>query len=272
MKLLIIGNGFDIAHGMATKYSDFKDYLTMHKPSLKESLEELYPDKNEKGKYLLWSDFEEMLAYPDLQYANSVNDLLGTDLMGEYWANHVISEWFKEWAKHINYESYSVLPENHPFRKYLSKDNVALSFNHTSTLQGIYDFNDVLNIHGNSARGLLNSDEEIIFGHRHIEGNSHPLVTATEKPVEKVLEAHRQWFSDLERNASQINEIVIMGLSYGEVDLPYLEKVKRCCPKSPWTLFWYADADREKAVKCAERLKLPCPSFPCSKPNLHERK
>lgn len=26
-KLFIIGNGFDIAHGLATKYSDFKIYL-----------------------------------------------------------------------------------------------------------------------------------------------------------------------------------------------------------------------------------------------------
>lgn len=26
-KLVIIGNGFDIAHGLPTKYSDFKDYL-----------------------------------------------------------------------------------------------------------------------------------------------------------------------------------------------------------------------------------------------------
>jgi hypothetical protein len=26
--ILIIGNGFDIAHGLPTKYSDFADYLT----------------------------------------------------------------------------------------------------------------------------------------------------------------------------------------------------------------------------------------------------
>ena len=26
-KLFIIGNGFDLAHGMKTRYSDFRDYL-----------------------------------------------------------------------------------------------------------------------------------------------------------------------------------------------------------------------------------------------------
>lgn len=27
MNLFIIGNGFDLAHGLATKYNDFKEYL-----------------------------------------------------------------------------------------------------------------------------------------------------------------------------------------------------------------------------------------------------
>ena len=51
MKLFIVGNGFDIAHGMKTSYKDFREFLKT----------------TEKGRYLLnlypvddeiWSDFE----------------------------------------------------------------------------------------------------------------------------------------------------------------------------------------------------------------------
>jgi hypothetical protein len=53
--LYIIGNGFDLHHGIASKYSDFKAYLEMHDRNLLHSLENLYDCED------IWGDFEKNL-------------------------------------------------------------------------------------------------------------------------------------------------------------------------------------------------------------------
>ncbi|MGF7072881.1 bacteriophage abortive infection AbiH family protein [Mucilaginibacter sp. R-33] len=50
--LYIIGNGFDLHHGIASKYSDFKTYLAKHDRDLLYALEHLYDCEN------IWGDFE----------------------------------------------------------------------------------------------------------------------------------------------------------------------------------------------------------------------
>ena len=30
MNILVVGNGFDLAHGLPTKYSDFLDFITLY--------------------------------------------------------------------------------------------------------------------------------------------------------------------------------------------------------------------------------------------------
>ena len=60
-RLYIIGNGFDIFHGVKSKYSDFKDYVEQNDYDLFEALEEYFNTDE------LWSDFEETLAYIDTE-------------------------------------------------------------------------------------------------------------------------------------------------------------------------------------------------------------
>lgn len=64
MQLWIIGNGFELAHELKTRYYDFRDYLEEHDSGLKNTLEEGYSDSFE-----LWSNFEDVLGrldYDDL--------------------------------------------------------------------------------------------------------------------------------------------------------------------------------------------------------------
>jgi hypothetical protein len=53
--LYIIGNGFDLHHGIPSMYADFKAYLARHDPDLLYSLEHLYDCKD------IWGDFEQNL-------------------------------------------------------------------------------------------------------------------------------------------------------------------------------------------------------------------
>jgi hypothetical protein len=55
-KLYIIGNGFDIQHGLKSRFRDFKEYLDSKAGNLAEKLEEYFDGD------ALWSDFEETLA------------------------------------------------------------------------------------------------------------------------------------------------------------------------------------------------------------------
>jgi len=54
-KLYIIGNGFDLHHGIKTNYVDFRNYLEENFPDLFDSLESYY---NMDEDSLLWSEFE----------------------------------------------------------------------------------------------------------------------------------------------------------------------------------------------------------------------
>lgn len=67
-KLFIIGNGFDLAHGMNTKYSDFIEWLIQ--TSLKKGLDDF--DKNAKGGSYQW-EYKNLLKFEILKNKGELN-------------------------------------------------------------------------------------------------------------------------------------------------------------------------------------------------------
>ena len=82
--LYIIGNGFDIAHGLDTSYWNFRSYLEMRDYEFLLSFEKMYDieplDETEYGytidaqkkwekhiKEILWSEFERCMGNPNIQ-------------------------------------------------------------------------------------------------------------------------------------------------------------------------------------------------------------
>lgn len=65
-KLYIIGNGFDLHHGLKTSYDDFRENQAKKLPDLWKLLKIIYGNKINES--LWWRDFEEMLGKID--YAN----------------------------------------------------------------------------------------------------------------------------------------------------------------------------------------------------------
>ena len=59
MNLIIIGNGFDLAHNLNTRYSDFMEYLWKNDKEFYDRLTKYIYDED------LWNDFETALGYFD---------------------------------------------------------------------------------------------------------------------------------------------------------------------------------------------------------------
>ena len=150
--LYIIGNGFDLAHGLKTKYNDFRKWLEesgFH--SFVNRMEALYPDvKNANGE---WNDIETALGHfkmPDViaydkyftdcncseEVALPVGDNIKSvtvSLSGNLW----------KWIKTVD-----LLKAKHMFL--LNENALFVSFNYTLTLESVYEIplDNVWHIHG----------------------------------------------------------------------------------------------------------------------------
>lgn len=172
-KLYIIGNGFDLHHGLKTSYYNFAQYLEKKDTKLYDLLERFVSYSPEDNS--LWSRFEENLANLDADELLSENtDYLpdiGSDDFRDgdfhtfgYVMDKIcksltsgLKEHFKEFILSIEY------PDTIWEKKIrLDKEATFLNFNYTNTLERIYRINqkNIKYIHNS----VYNS-EEIILGH-----------------------------------------------------------------------------------------------------------
>lgn len=272
MKLLIVGNGFDLAHSIRTSYGNFRtwiietygicideictfnvpeyntNYKRLESYSPKEFatfffhlLEEvLSPDKN-------WRNFEESLA--DVNWMHIFEDVeKGYDKGGDenpfyisdnylFEANklndsaHILENLFSEWIHSID-EQIKCKPLA-KVKNLLGHNPLCLSFNYTSTIEKVYEYNKVCHIHGYASKyepllfghgGTKNSiDDEMDFtlydAYDVIEG----VRQSFRKNIEYALKIHKDFFESL----SDIDEIYIFGHSLGDVDYPYFRLIIR---------------------------------------------
>ena len=195
--LFIIGNGFDIAHGIPTKYNDFRKFIMAKFPhALKyrdeivymEDCKDIYVDEF-AAEILLstmdkvcgenWGDFEEALARIDfsnkLPFPAYEDDetyeeetykmqdyLLYMDMLTSAFINctNLWQEFFRVWVKGIEQEIETRKYSMMPALKELfsQPDAQFFTFNYTKTLQILYGAKKVIHIHNRSG-------QKLIFGH-----------------------------------------------------------------------------------------------------------
>lgn len=170
-KLYIIGNGFDIMHGMKTKYQDFYNWLLIpERLYVIEELQSVY-SVEEDGEFLLWSNFEDALGKYDINVAsewsfenlNIAEISIGNQkvscpsLFLETQLDDIVNDVFTKWVGQIllSIERKLELPQ----------DALYFTFNYTDTLEKLYNIsqNSVLNIHGR-----LNNGDHLIIGHNNL--------------------------------------------------------------------------------------------------------
>ena len=259
-KLFIIGNGFDIHHGLRTSYADFRDNYAKKSSSLWNSLFDLYGDSIYKDMW--WSDFEGMLSNVD--YAHLVNSKNGNALgfmKTRNFMKGILPPLFGSWIKNIRY---NIAPDS---SLSIDSDSFYFSFNYTLVLVKVYNVNDehVWHIHNS-----IKNPDEIIVGHdsdrRDISmkwtqykkdnpeaeiGNmtadliNQEIVNGAKKVKERIA-LNGERFYEL---YSSIKHYKVMGFSFNDIDLPYIEemvKVNSNIDKADWTLYIYKDGEYER--------------------------
>lgn len=269
--LYIVGNGFDLHHGIPSSYREFGEYLSEHDHDIyNNAVEYLHADDND-----FWSTFEENLAHLD---SDSLLETASQFLVGygaedwsdayhhdyQYEIEQVVSSLssellnrFTEWVRQLPIPT----PAEYTGRLLkIDKDALFLTFNYTPTLTNLYGISErnIVHIHGKA------TDEKLVLGHgweederRKCEQGYDPedvdtriqqgdeilkrYFTRTFKPTEKIIAGNQSSFDAL----ADLEQIIVLGHSIGDVDLPYfLEVIKRIdLDKVAWKVSYHHDVE-----------------------------
>ena len=129
--LYIIGNGFDLHHGLKTSYRDFRDSYVKRHPRLQEQLYNLYGDALYQDMW--WNQFEIMLGHVDYGHLIHTNNgnALGPVITKNLLKN-VIPFHFGEWIRKV-YD-----PQKLDKKILLEDGSIFFTFNYTMVLEKTY--------------------------------------------------------------------------------------------------------------------------------------
>lgn len=279
--LIIIGNGFDLAHGLETSYEDFVrylinnnckeikhsklfqnvisvsdyDWLKLRTPSNRGSIIEGSNIKNLFLKSLLkdfvlqnWCDIEE--KYFDLLIKIKGTGAVYTDpftLNGEFeiLKSH-LSDYLKEQEDRASaIESYSIM-----FQKLDLRDTLILNFNYTNTLQRFYSksmkYSRIIHIHGET-KDTVNP---MVFGYAATNEDARKLIGKKENEYLRFIKKHLYKQSDNEsllldylKVTKQI-DVSILGHSCGLSDNLILEQILNNENINSIRTFYYENYER----------------------------
>lgn len=271
MNLFIIGNGFDLAHNLPTQYMNFREYLEEKDWNFLMMLEETYgfcSDSNvEALKEYLWQNFESNLSNIDetgiLENGEHISlgledDNYGVeDTLDEYWEKQYgyikdLDKYLKRWINSID------IKVNRK-TNYITEENndLFITFNYTLLLEKIYDIDsyDILHIHGS----VDDKDISPIIGHgdyKKIEDMKARALEYAEMSLEKetsiynaVRNFYERTFKDVKHciwwnenffvRLKEIEQVFVIGHSFGDVDLPYFEEIfSNVSQQTVWNVFY----------------------------------
>lgn len=177
--LFIIGNGFDLAHGIKSSYEHFHQYLRNKYGDFQNSkwiIPYVYAD-NKKCSEIdaanlvmrlvslaekdgnLWSDFENSLGkfdYARFFESEGFDEYTHLTQLSLEISIPLIKEFFSDWVSSIDIDKVKKIDS---FDRLIDRENdYFVCFNYTSTLEKVYSAKNVCHVHGNTK-------ENIILGH-----------------------------------------------------------------------------------------------------------
>jgi hypothetical protein len=287
--LYIIGNGFDLFHGIPSSYWHFKAYVEKNDNALFTALEK-YFDSDE-----LWSDFEGTLAHLDIdQIRDEANNYL-VSYGAEDWSDAYHHDYQYEIEQRVSLVSEKLLehfrdwvcslkqPELTDLPLLLDHQALFLNFNYTPTLQSVYRIDDtsVLHIHHKAAE----ENSELILGHgwkpKPVTPVTAPALNEdgepdydgvdprveegevllnryfkdTYKPVEQILRQQSPFFESL----AELEKIYVLGHSLSDVDLPYFEAIiaQIDTAKTHWYVSYFKETEKQTRIDALTNLGIP---------------
>lgn len=265
-RLYVIGNGFDLHHGIPSTYREFARFLERSDRSVYRLIDRYFAVDSS-----FWFAFEERLAEFDEQQAvddcsQFLDDKGGGDFQYELQQiadglTDGLREEFSRWVRSLRIPWLAEVAN--PVS--LDADALFLTFNYTATLERTYGIalDQILHIHG-SAEAL---DDKLVLGHaweRRPEDslNFKPdgpdddwrvrdgieyideYFAATLKPTAEIIARNAPFFTRI----APVREIVILGHSLAEVDQPYIEAImdKVDLQRTRWVISAFGDLDDRK--------------------------
>lgn len=283
MKLMVIGNGFDLYHGLDTGYSSFRRYLNVE---LANKLERIYTPS-------LWCEFEETLG--SVTFANefiyeNYGFVESVPLKGEPYyqieppKEHLIHDLrselnyaFVQWVSNID-----ISCDQKIRKEIMNQGDRYLNFNYTMTLEKIYGIKNkrINHIHGKITKNRKN---KIIYGHARrytgfaledsyispsnwewfkeevsAEEVDRDRVLAqyyksTYKDVEQIIENNNDFFDSI----CDVSEIYVLGHSLSNIDLPYFRIVAERThrhKRPKWKVSYHNDSETPQLIQRLESI------------------
>lgn len=160
-KLFIIGNGFDLAHNLPTRFNpDFMNFALKYE---QDNFWDLYQTRDDN----IWADFENLLSYPDFNSLKEIFDGYAPDYLSDRESdrnaiifqvdlNGNLKDALYEFAS--NAEKFlNNTQSNSFFERTLDSNGYYINFNYTHTLEDIYHIpsEQILHIHGEVGKNNL---------------------------------------------------------------------------------------------------------------------
>jgi hypothetical protein len=202
-RFYIIGNGFDLHHGLKTSYYDFAQYLEKSNNELFTTLEKYisYPT----NQHSLWSDFETNLANLSIDEILDDNIIYLPDIMSDEFRDrdlhafpNVMENFFRLLTEEL-FQEFQDFIQLVDFQESASSKMVELdiqatflTFNYTNTLEKLYGVkrNKVTYIHNSAFYGA----ESIILGHGMNPANFKQVTP--EPPDNLNPEEYDRWYGE----------------------------------------------------------------------------
>lgn len=269
--LYIIGNGFDISHGLNSRYSDFGSYVRCNKPNVYDSIDKYLQISDD------WSDFEAALEFLDVDYLTDEASNFLVSYGDDDWSDlyhHAYQGYIDDVVETLSEELYECFSTwissvedgiDTDKMKFLNinTNSKFLSFNYTHTLEEVYGVENVNHIHGSVG------DEKLILGHAW--SYSKPIRTDEENDnrINEGIEILNDYFGKTFKNCSvvidenkkffqnlyDVSNIVILGHSMGAVDEPYFKLIKESVMSNTvWHCSFYGVEDLNRKRNAFKRI------------------
>ena len=265
--IVIVGNGFDVNHGLPSSYANFKEWLKNNDINLFDFLN-TYIDV--KGNW--WNDFERSLSEFDipkliretpLEKSPRDSKLPPSFSHPASWrldsVRDAISLKFTEWVKTLDGVEINKKID-------LPEACLYISFNYTDTLERVYGIeeNKIVYIHGKASRG-----DKLIYGHGKSQfeleydvmkkynlhrsddfftagsfGDSESELTSRVSYWQKYIQLGL-YYNVLRPAVSGASNVCVYGLSFSKVDFPYLQWIVEKNPNLKWRVSWHSENDKK---------------------------
>ena len=270
--LYIIGNGFDLHTGLATRYADFQLWLENNYPFIYENMQAVYDIDAE-----WWNGFEVQLGNLDINKfvlrftppAKSINEIIAEAKRkrefeerynippGLHFDSHcairlnglldVLQYCFEKWVD--NCQRLITAPKYIHIEK---EDSFFINFNYTDVIEMLYEIPEerVLHIHGRSSK-----HERLIYGHNKFlygssMSNDEEQVSFELSKYHKNPYEHIYKHQELQGIVKDVEYVHVYGFSFSPVDEDYMDWFfNNVSDTSQWEISWFSEVDKNRIDK-----------------------